>query len=83
MRGANEKTKIPADDTVPFPGTVSNHAEILTPESTIQAKQTNKITVQMSHWCLWHKKEKMHVLYTNHMYPSVVSNVKVKGKHSS
>lgn len=38
----------------------------------------------MSHWSLWHKKEKMQVLYTNQMYPSsVVSNVKVKRKHRS
>lgn len=81
-RGATEK-QIPADNTVYF----------LAQLETMQTDQTTdfwkyhpiKITVQMSHWCLWHKrKKKMHVLFTNHMYPSsVVSNVNVRRKHPS
>lgn len=81
----HERSKqIPADDRVYF---LAQFETMQTDQRNFWKYHSSKITVQMSHRCLWHKrktKKHMHVLYTNHMYPSsVVSNVNVKRKHPS
>lgn len=87
MRGASEK-QIPADDTVYILAQLETMRTAQTTDfwKYHSSKKKNKIKKSLFKChtgACGIKGKKMHVLYTNHMYPSVVSNVKVKRKHPS